>query len=204
MTISGIPSARKKLERALFHAEALRMAVDAFRIEEPYEFDIKSLGNPQGESDIRINVTVSQAPPVPDSWPLITGDILTNVRASLDHAIYPHVREIAPHVPPVAHSVPDCRYCGGPRAKDSGMVHPGSARSRGEFAALPLRRSRSASAADIARAGQHRQAPPTRGGQLLLDWRFSRSSRVIYMSLSRRQRSTRCPWSSAPSWHECT
>lgn len=100
MTTSGIPSARKKLERALFNADALRTAVDSFRDQSPYEFEMKSLGNPQGHSDIRINVKVSQAPPVPDSWPLITGDILTNVRAALDHAFYPHVRATAPSVAP--------------------------------------------------------------------------------------------------------
>lgn len=47
-----------------------------------------------------MNVKVSHAPPVPDSWPLITGDILTNVRAALDHAIYPHVRATAPSSAP--------------------------------------------------------------------------------------------------------
>jgi hypothetical protein len=97
---SGVPGARKKLERALFHAGELRTAVDAFREQSPYEFEMKSLGNPQGGSDIRINVKVSQAPPVPDSWGLITGDVLTNVRAALDHAIYPHVRRTAPTFSP--------------------------------------------------------------------------------------------------------
>lgn len=42
---------------------------------------------------------VAVAPPTPGSWPLICGDVFTNVRAALDHAIYQHVRAQVPSFP---------------------------------------------------------------------------------------------------------
>ena len=99
MTTSGIPSARKKLERAKFHMDTLRAEVDAFDEHSPYQFEIKSLGNPWGESDFRVIVKVTEAPPIPGTWALITGDILTNIRAALDHAVFPHVCATNPAVP---------------------------------------------------------------------------------------------------------
>ena len=101
MAPSGIPSARKKLGRAKVHADALRADVDAFRKQSPYEFEMEPLGNPRGLADIHVNAKVTRATPIPDSWALIMGDILTNVRAALDHAVYPHVRANAPDVQPL-------------------------------------------------------------------------------------------------------
>lgn len=92
MVASGIPSARRKLARALMHADALDAEVDAFRATDPYDFEMKSLGNPRGESDFRVLVKLTRCDPVPESWALMMGDFLTNARAALDHAIYQHVR----------------------------------------------------------------------------------------------------------------
>ena len=100
MVTSGIPSARKKLERARFHLDALHTEVRAFRDHSPYEFDSRSLGNEPGSPDFRVTVKVTDAPPIPDTWPLITGDILTNVRAALDHAVFPHVQATDPDEKP--------------------------------------------------------------------------------------------------------
>jgi hypothetical protein len=99
MATSGIPSARKKLKRAKFHLDTLSREINAFREHSPYEFEMKSLGNPRWQPDIRVIVKVIAAPPIPDSWALITGDILTNVRAALDHAVFPHVQATNPDVP---------------------------------------------------------------------------------------------------------
>lgn len=96
MTISGIPSARKKLHRAQTHLTELRSSINDFRKTTPYDFALESTGNARWESDISIAVRVSTAPPIPDDWALITGDILTNVRAALDHAVFPHVRTVKP------------------------------------------------------------------------------------------------------------
>jgi hypothetical protein len=96
MATSSIPSARKKLERAKFHLDALHHEVKVFREHSPYNFETKSLGNERWKPDIRITVTVTEAPLVPDLWALITGDILTNVRGALDHAVFPHIRAQKP------------------------------------------------------------------------------------------------------------
>lgn len=95
---SGIPSARKKLERAKFHVDALHQQVKAFREQSPYKFEMNSPGNERFKPDFRITVTVTEAPPVPDLWALITGDILTNLRGALDHAVFPHIRAQKPEL----------------------------------------------------------------------------------------------------------
>lgn len=110
MATSGIPSARKKLARAKLHANMLRAEVEAFRDSDPYDFETKSLGNPRGESDFRVLVKVAEdAPSVPESWALMAGDVLTNARAALDHAVFMHVRGAAPTVRPwkIQHPIED-------------------------------------------------------------------------------------------------
>ncbi|MDC8970840.1 hypothetical protein [Mycobacterium marinum] len=93
---NGIPSARKKLDRARIHLQSLHDAVEAFREDHPYDFETTSPGNEPGRPDFRVKVIVTQAAPVPDTWALITGDILTNLRATLDHAVFPHIRALKP------------------------------------------------------------------------------------------------------------
>jgi hypothetical protein len=58
------------------------------------------VGKLPGTPDVRVIVKVAKAPPIPSSWALITGDIMTNVRAVLDHAVFHHVRQHAPAVKP--------------------------------------------------------------------------------------------------------
>ena len=94
--ISGIPSARKKLERAKFHLDALDHTIHTFRKDSPYKFEMTSPGNEPFKPDFWINVTVTEAPRVPDLWPLIAGDILTNLRGALDHAVFPHISAMKP------------------------------------------------------------------------------------------------------------
>lgn len=96
MVTSGIPSARRKLERAQSHLTTLHAEVDKFRADSPYDFKMTSAGNKRWQADIYVTVSVTQAPQTPDSWPLITGDILTNLRAALDHAVFPHIRAKKP------------------------------------------------------------------------------------------------------------
>lgn len=42
---------------------------------------------------------VKVAQPIPDEWPLIVGDVLTNLRAALDHALFGHVTARHPLTP---------------------------------------------------------------------------------------------------------
>lgn len=96
MATSGIPSARKKQARAKHHLDVLDHEVKAFREASPHTFETTGQGNEPGKPDFRITVTVAEATPVPDSWALITGDILTNARGALDHAVFPHIRARKP------------------------------------------------------------------------------------------------------------
>ena len=100
MVTSGIPSARRKLARARHHADQLREEVETFREQSPYDFETKSLGNPRGQSDFRVLVKVSESEPIPEFWSLMFGDVLTNARAALDHAVFHHVRAQSPATPP--------------------------------------------------------------------------------------------------------
>src|SRR5205823_591060 len=59
-----------------------------------------SEGNQPGSPDVYLRAIVTAAPEIPLSWPLIIGDCLTNARAALDHAVYPHVRRIKPALAP--------------------------------------------------------------------------------------------------------
>jgi len=93
---SGIPSARKKLDRAKFHLDTLHQEVRLFREHSPYEFAMTSPGNKPWTPEFKITVTVTEASATPDVWALITGDILTNVRGALDHAVFPHIRAKKP------------------------------------------------------------------------------------------------------------
>jgi hypothetical protein len=96
MARSGIPSARKKLERAKFHLDTLHHEIRLFREHAPYDFEMTSPGNKRWTPDFNITVKVTQAPATPEAWALITGDILTNARGALDHAVFPHIRARKP------------------------------------------------------------------------------------------------------------
>lgn len=95
---SGIPGARRKLARAHLHAETLRAEVHAFRDRSPYKLSFQESRNIPGTRDVAIVAKVQEAPPIPSSWPVICGDVFTNVRAALDHAVFHHVRAQAPSV----------------------------------------------------------------------------------------------------------
>jgi hypothetical protein len=105
---SGIPSARLKLARAQKHLRALDRAVKKFRRERPYEFAFDNIPNDRNKPDFYIRAIVTAAPPIPDTWALMTGDVLTNARAALDHAIFPHVSANRPTLEPQDIQYPIC------------------------------------------------------------------------------------------------
>lgn len=83
-------SAYQKLNRAKQHVAELRASIDAYRALKPIKF------NPQGEAHLfnedewvikyHVEISVEQ----PDSWGVILGDVFTNLRAALDHAVFGH------------------------------------------------------------------------------------------------------------------
>ena len=76
-----VDSARLKFERAIKHADELRLALAKFRAAEPYK--IGSLRRP----DIPgvLFYYLAKADEIPFDVPIVCGDILQNLRSALDH-----------------------------------------------------------------------------------------------------------------------
>jgi hypothetical protein len=88
-------SALAKLGRAQDHRDDLVMQIEEWRRRDPWKItadavipdDLDELE--RGIDLIEFKVRVREQ--VPAAWGLIIGDILTNLRAALDHAVYHHV-----------------------------------------------------------------------------------------------------------------
>ncbi|MGV9972431.1 hypothetical protein [Nocardia beijingensis] len=98
MTTTGLESARLKLVRAHKHIVYLNEQVREFRKGDPYDFKPEiSLPDPT-RPEVQFRLVVTKATDVPSEWATIVGDILTNLRAALDHAVYEHVRSVKPNL----------------------------------------------------------------------------------------------------------
>jgi hypothetical protein len=85
-----VDSALAKYARAQKHLAELRAAVDdAHAADLSDELSYKAT-YPHGDDDPRAVVTLRLELRSPTEWSLIIGDILTNLRAALDHAVYGH------------------------------------------------------------------------------------------------------------------
>lgn len=83
-------SAFAKYARARKHFDELRASVDEYRsagLKKELSFRVEY---PYGDSDPRAVLTMRLELRAPSEWSLIMGDVLTNLRASLDHAVYGH------------------------------------------------------------------------------------------------------------------
>ncbi|MFD3594290.1 hypothetical protein ACFWU5_16305 [Nocardia sp. NPDC058640] len=99
MPITGLTSARLKLDRAHVHLVDLNERVRVFRKDYPYEFT-PQIRQPHPTCDeIHFQIVVKSAHDQPDEWSTIVGDILTNLRAALDHAVFEHIRAKNPKLP---------------------------------------------------------------------------------------------------------
>lgn len=85
-----VESAYAKLERAKSHLAELRASVDKYRASDLSNELTYDVSYPYGDSDPRAVVTLRLELRAPSEWSLIMGDILTNLRAALDHAVYGH------------------------------------------------------------------------------------------------------------------
>ncbi|WP_281876941.1 hypothetical protein [Nocardia sputorum] len=93
MGITGIASARHKLDRAAHHINDLEQKVSIFAHDHPVEIEVKWKHSTKQSGEIDCEAVAKTVPTeVPDAWSLITGDALTNLRATLDHAVHPHGR----------------------------------------------------------------------------------------------------------------
>ncbi|MDI9907988.1 hypothetical protein [Rhodococcus sp. IEGM 1406] len=86
-------SAYQKLERAKQHLALLDASITAFRALDAYEFVPKEGEPPQDKRLAVIEYHVKVKSELPDSWGVIVGDILTNLRAALDHSVFGHAAD---------------------------------------------------------------------------------------------------------------
>jgi hypothetical protein len=80
MQANPFTGAHGKLTRARKHIEELRAAIAAFFATQPYEI-MQEEDTSTGDLIYRLRIHHE----VPDDWSLIVGDILHNMRSSLDH-----------------------------------------------------------------------------------------------------------------------
>jgi hypothetical protein len=83
-------SAYAKFARAKVHRDLLDADVQAFRDRDPHDFPYSTSDHLFDPSLMVITYRMQVKEEPPSTWGLIVGDILTNLRASLDHAVYGH------------------------------------------------------------------------------------------------------------------
>ncbi|MBB5916766.1 hypothetical protein BJY24_005678 [Nocardia transvalensis] len=88
--ITGMASARLKLEHASRHLEALTKTVDEFASGGHFQVAVVwSCNHP----DYECRGIVKNSAPTPDLIALQAADVVGNLRAALDHAVFTHVQE---------------------------------------------------------------------------------------------------------------
>jgi hypothetical protein len=83
-------SAFAKLGRAKAHRDQLNVDAMAYRDRNPHEFSYNQAFNRPDPNESTLTERVHIKEQMPDAWGLIIEDILTNLRAALDHAVYAH------------------------------------------------------------------------------------------------------------------
>ncbi|KSZ59438.1 hypothetical protein Z045_09000 [Rhodococcus pyridinivorans KG-16] len=83
-------SAWQKFNRAEQHEQELRRHVEEYRSLDPVRFELSHNGADTSARTVELTWTACIDHPIPDAFGLILGDLLTNLRATLDHALYAH------------------------------------------------------------------------------------------------------------------
>ncbi len=86
MTWTPETSAQRKLARGIEHAKRLRSEALAYENAKAYSVRIETEQRPGNE--IAYDVFAVERKPTPDHWPLLAGDAIQNLRASLEHAVH--------------------------------------------------------------------------------------------------------------------
>jgi hypothetical protein len=85
-----VDSAFAKVGRAKVHRDQLNDEVMAYRARDPHEFPSDQMFDRPDSNESTLTVRVHIKEEMPDTWGLIIGDVLTNLRATLDHAVFGH------------------------------------------------------------------------------------------------------------------
>lgn len=88
--MGSLDSAYAKAEHAKAHLDKLQASVEAYRASEPHEFTRQAVDHAFEPEMVvvKFRVAIKQRPP--SDWGLIVGDVLSNLRAALDHALFGH------------------------------------------------------------------------------------------------------------------
>jgi hypothetical protein len=84
----ALSSAQRKFLRGVEQVKTLREEADAFKDDDAYVFSKEFEARTPQHRVYRCYATERQ--PVPDHWPLLAGEAIQNIRASLDHVVYAH------------------------------------------------------------------------------------------------------------------
>ena len=87
--VLAMDSAYAKLNRAKEHRDHLVHELKAFHAKDAFDWHFEEVPAPNPRF-ARYAVIVQNKTPTPPGWGLIVGDILTNLRAALDHALFDH------------------------------------------------------------------------------------------------------------------
>ncbi|RBO86469.1 hypothetical protein [Nocardia puris] len=85
-------SAFAKLSRATEHFDIFASSLQEYRDSEAIRFVVRTRNDPLNSQQVIIE-TVARVNPAPPSerWGLMVGDVLTNLRGALDHALFGHI-----------------------------------------------------------------------------------------------------------------
>jgi hypothetical protein len=91
----AMDSAVAKLGRAQAHRDQLETEIRAFRAREPFDWPYKLSDHMFDPSLAVITYRIHIKEEMPSTWGLVIGDVLTNLRAALDHAVFGHAAACA-------------------------------------------------------------------------------------------------------------
>ncbi|WP_156959494.1 hypothetical protein [Nocardia sp. BMG51109] len=85
-------SAFAKLSRARKHLENFETSLTDYRDSDAIRFDVRHRTDPLDSQQVIIEcIARLKVPPPSEDWGLMIGDILTNLRGALDHALFGHI-----------------------------------------------------------------------------------------------------------------
>ncbi len=84
----SLSSAQRKLNRAIEHIYTLREETDTFEHSDAYES--RAERDFRSPEEVEYVVYADERKTLPPHWPLVAGEIIHNLRAALDHAVYAH------------------------------------------------------------------------------------------------------------------
>ena len=84
--VRTVTSAQRKLARGVEHVKTLRAEAATFADAEAYEFVVER--ERCSPKEVKYHCFAVEHQPPPDHWPVLTGEVVQNLRSALDHAVW--------------------------------------------------------------------------------------------------------------------